>query len=56
MPKANAPYKWGPLPVMARQTPSGKIADAFNVKVQENYAMDPGAKGFSYTVWVEGCN
>jgi hypothetical protein len=56
VPKANASYKWGPLPVMARQTPRGKIADAFNVKVQENYAMDPAAKGFSYTVWVEGCN
>lgn len=56
VPKANAPYKWGPLPVMARHVPNGKIADVFNVKVQENYAMDPEAKGFSYTVWVEGCN
>jgi hypothetical protein len=56
VPKAGAPYTWGPLPVMARKVPNGKIADVFNVKVQENYALDPGAKGFSYTVWVEGCN
>jgi len=55
-PKANVPFKWGPIPVMARKIPKGKVADAFNVKVQENYAMDPGAKGFSFTVWVEGCN
>jgi pimeloyl-ACP methyl ester carboxylesterase len=55
-PETNKPYKWGPIPVMARKIPNGKIADAFNVKVQENYAMDPGAKGFSFTVWVEGCN
>jgi hypothetical protein len=56
VPTANQPFKWGPIPVMARKVPHNKIADAFNVKVQENYAMDPGAKGFSYGVWVEGCN
>jgi polar amino acid transport system substrate-binding protein len=56
VPTANQPFKWGPIPVMARKVPHDKIADAFNVKVQENYAMDPGAKGFSYGVWVEGCN
>lgn len=55
-PKANQPYRWGPLPVQARKVPKGKIGDSFNVKVQENYAMDPGAQGFSYRVWVEGCN
>jgi|GEM_PF-44860 len=55
-PQANLPYKWGPIPVMARKIPKGKVADAFNVKVQENYAMDPGAKGFSFNVWIEGCN
>ena len=56
VPKADTPYKWGPLAVMARHVPTGKVANVFNVKVQENYALDLGAKGFSYTVWVEGCN
>lgn len=56
VPTANKPLKWGPIPVMARKVPKNKVADTFNVKVQENYAMDPGAKGFSYGVWVEGCN
>jgi polar amino acid transport system substrate-binding protein len=55
-PKANVPYRWGPIAVMARKVPRGKVADAFNVKVQENYAMDPKATGFSYSVWVDGCN
>jgi polar amino acid transport system substrate-binding protein len=56
VPKANGNYTWGPLSVMPPAVPRDKIADMFNVKVQENYALNPGAKGFSYTVSVDGCN
>lgn len=56
VPQANTPLTWGPLEVKPSFAPKGKIPDAFNVKVQENYAYEPAAKGFSYTVSVEGCD
>lgn len=56
VPKAGGNYTWGPLAVMPSAVPGDKIANMFNVKVQENYALNPEAKGFSYTVSVDGCN
>lgn len=55
-PEAGNAVTWGPLPTKPAKVPASKIADVFNVKVQENYLMDPQAKGFSYTLSVDGCN
>lgn len=45
---------WGPWSI---KDPAGqKMPDMFNVKVQENYALTPGAKGFVYRLTVEGCS
>ncbi|HSE50330.1 MAG TPA: transporter substrate-binding domain-containing protein [Terriglobales bacterium] len=55
-PKAGSPQDWGPLEVMPREVPDEKIGNMFNVKVQSNYALEPRATGFSYTVSVEGCD
>jgi polar amino acid transport system substrate-binding protein len=56
IPKAGGNYEWGPLLVMPSAVPKDKVPNMFNVKVQENYALNPEAKGFSYTVSVDGCN
>lgn len=56
VPAAGVERTWGPIEVTPRFVPKDKIADMFNVKVQDNYTMTPDAKGFSYSVWVEGCD
>lgn len=53
-PKKGRSLVWGPWLI---RDPSGqKMADMFNVKVQENYALTPAAKGFTYRLIVEGCS
>jgi hypothetical protein len=44
---------WGPWLI---EDPGQKLPDMFNVKVQENYAMNSAAKGFTYRLTVEGCS
>lgn len=45
---------WGPWTI---KDPAGqKLPDMFNVKVQENYALTPAARGFTYRLTVEGCS
>lgn len=45
---------WGPWAI--KDPAKQKLADMFNVKVQENYALTPTAKGFTYRLTVEGCS
>lgn len=53
-PKQGRTLVWGPWSIT---DPAGqKIPDMFNVKVQENYALTPGARGFTYRLSVEGCS
>ena len=56
VPQAGVPFVWGPLEVRPAEVPRDKVGDIVMVKVQENYALQPDAKGFSYTLSVEGCN
>ena len=53
-PVAGREITWGPWSI--RDPQGQKIPDMFNVKVQENYALTPAAKGFAYTLTVEGCS
>lgn len=55
-PQAGTPIVWGPLATVPANVPKSKVPDILIVKVQENYALQPDAKGFTYTLSVEGCN
>lgn len=56
VPTAGKTIHWGPIYVRPPKVPADKFAIAFDVKVQDNYFLEPKGKGFTYTVSVEGCN
>ena len=56
VPQAGTPIEWGPLETVPASVPKTKVPDILIVKVQENYLLQPNAKGFAYKLSVEGCN